>query len=193
MNKLRYVRARDMGRHDMGAHWVREGSAGYPDDSLDALMSADHVVRVLDDHTVMENVARVYAPEACIQTDADGQILDEHEKAFIKSMKSAGWNVETGWSYQNSGRYGGPIMHDSERIGGDLAEHILNTPGYWVACGVTTDDDEPDGSWVIMWRPVVHYGESRTACGETPDENAECVTDISRVNCDGCRSCIHSS
>lgn len=45
-----------------------------------------------------------------------------------------GWELLTGFTGQYS--YNGPIMHNSEFIGGSLERHILETPGYWVAVGV---------------------------------------------------------
>lgn len=191
---IRFVQAWDMGRTDMGAHWVREGSRGDRDDTLDCLMQVDHVVRVMDDGTVTDTVVGVYAPEGYIETDEDGQILDEHEKDFIARLKREGWTVEYGWSGQNSGRYDGPVMDGAEFIGAGLAEHIITTPGFWVAVSVTTlDNDDADLTWAVMHRPVVHYGETRTACGEDMDENAECVTDIPRVNCAACRTAVHKT
>ena len=145
MDNLRYVPAWDMGRRDMGAHWVREGSAGNRDDTLDALMSVDHVVRVMADGTVTDNAGGVYAPETHIDTDADGQILGPDEKRFIDRLKGEGWTVETGWSSQNSGRYGGPIMHSSEFIGGDPGGHNPCTPGYLGGRAGTTGDHSPGG------------------------------------------------
>jgi len=62
-----------------------------------------------------------------------------------------------------------------------------------VACAVTTDDDGPDGEWVLLWRPVVHYGENRTACGERLNEDSRCVTEIKDVNCHECKRIVHAA
>jgi hypothetical protein len=100
------------------------------------------VIRVDGDGMVHDDVHGVYAPEISVYTDDDGSILKEHEDAFKASMERQGWTVEYGWSGQNSGKYNGPFMDDSEFIGGSLAEHILTTPGYWVACAVHVDSEE---------------------------------------------------
>lgn len=136
--------------------------------SLNDIMTIDHVVRVRDDGTVTyQGTTGVYAPEVYCDYEGpftDGQILDEHERDMIESIKAQGWTVETGWSGQDSGKYNGAIMHVSEYIGGALAEHILETPGYWVACSVEIHpgEDDPehnDGSgesetagWIVMHR-----------------------------------------
>jgi hypothetical protein len=153
---VRYVSAWDKGLRNLGAHWIKEESrSGSKDHTLDSLMQMDHVIRVDDDGLVHDDARGMYAPEVNINTDSDGiSVLAEHEREFIDDMARSGWTVETGWSGQNSGRYNGPIMHDSEFIGGSLAEHILTTPGYWVACEAKTLDDGEDEGWVIMHHPV---------------------------------------
>jgi hypothetical protein len=126
----------------LGAHWIKEGGRS-ANESLDSLMQMDHVIRVDESGLVHDDVWGVYAPEISIGTADDGiSILDEHEQQLIKDMAREGWAVESGWSGQNSGLYDGPIMHDSEFIGGHLAEHVIGTPGYWVACAVDVDSVE---------------------------------------------------
>jgi hypothetical protein len=155
MTGQHYVSAWDAGVRNLGGHWIREGSRGTRSDTLDSLMQMDHVIRVDDDGLVHDDAQGVYAPEISISTARDGiSVLDEHEKAFIADMARVGWSVESGWSGQNSGRYSGPVMHDSEFVGGSLAEHILTTPGYWVACVASTLDENDDEGWVVMHHPV---------------------------------------
>lgn len=137
----RYVSAWNSGLRNLGGSWIKEGSRS-KNDTLDSLMEIDHVIRVDGDGLVYNDAQGVYAPEINVDTDDDGQILKEHEDAFRTSMEEQGWTVEYGWSGQNSGRYNGPFMHTSEFIGGGLAEHILSTPGYWVACAVDVDSEE---------------------------------------------------
>jgi hypothetical protein len=57
-----------------------------------------------------------------------------------------------------TGQYGynGPIMHESEYVGGGMERRILETPGYYVCCAVYDQDDE-DGDyeafgWVCLYR-----------------------------------------
>lgn len=97
---------------------------------LNSLMGIDHVIRVHPGGEISEPQG-IYGPELML----DDEIGD------------GSWRLVTGWSGQY--RYHGPTMHDSEYIGGALAQHILNTPGYWVAVSsaYTCDDGEhkPDG------------------------------------------------
>ncbi len=110
---------------------------------LDELMSFDHVIEVHENGTVSEP-ENIYAPEVY-----EGQVLAE------------GWELLKGYTGQYS--YSGPVMHDSEYIGGRLATDILNTPGVYAAvvnysecdqvneedcCPVDCNDDHIDG-WAI--------------------------------------------
>jgi|SRR5688572_13247279 len=167
METMEFVRAWDNGHRELGAHWIRKGKHANLNNTLDSLMQADHVILVHDDGTVSHNVAGVWAPEISVDLDADGQITDAAERETLDAAKRAGWDVETGRSGQYT--YGGPFMHTSEFIGGDLAEHVLSTPGYWVvvypSASLSHCPDEDDrcdactlteeigtGSWLIMHR-----------------------------------------
>jgi hypothetical protein len=96
---------------------------------LNAIMEFDHVIRVHDDGTITEPTG-IYAPELW-----DGT-LDSDRWGFFT----------TGYSRQDS--YAGPIMHNSELIGGGLARDILETPGVYVAVVshyYTPDENDSDG------------------------------------------------
>lgn len=164
---------------------------------LNAKMTIDHVVYVSEDGTVTD-ANRAYAPE--VNCDYSGpfdeaQILDEHERDMIESLKSQGWSVENGWSGQY--RYSGPIMHASEYIGGNLAEHVLQTPGLWVAVSVELHPEDEDAEsesagWLLLHREAVHYGLNRTACGDLPEsEDNGCTTEVKDVTCPVCWEIIN--
>lgn len=161
---ITFVRAWDNGHSELGAHWIRKGSAGRMDDTLDALMSADHVIQVHDDGTVTDETSGVWAPELTVYLDADGQEDTGTDADLIETAKRSGWDIQSGWSGQNSGRYGGPSMHASERVGGSLAEHVLSTPGYWVVTSPSVtpghcagEDDTCDECTVTMERGVDYW------------------------------------
>lgn len=114
---------------------------------LNDRMEIDHVVHVAADGTVTD-ASGVHAPELTVTVDADGQIPAEGDRDLVLCARDQGWDVLTGWS--NQYMYSGPIMHASEYIGGNLAEHILATPGFWVALAPSVlvnhdcaDDGEP--------------------------------------------------
>lgn len=146
MTGQRYVSAWDNGLRNLGGHWIKEGSrsVGY---TLDSLMQMDHVIRVDPEGLVHDDVRGIHAPEINMQTGDDGQILAEHDAELIADLERQGWAVETGWTGQYGNHKNDPVMHTSEFIGGGLAEHVIGTPGYWVACMVEVDSEVcPNGS-----------------------------------------------
>lgn len=115
---------------------------------LNGLMTIDHVVHVHSDGRVTDNDTQgIYAPEVhCDYTGpfAEAQISREHTAAMVESVTAQGWTLATGWSSQYLTRGDDPIMHESEFIGGPLADHIRETPGYWVALTVELHPGEDD-------------------------------------------------
>jgi len=65
----------------------------------------------------------------------DGTVTDEEglyaPRLYENELDDKTWTLMNGYSHQNS--YGGPIMHNSEYIGGAMEQDILSTPGYYVA------------------------------------------------------------
>lgn len=126
--------------------------------ALEDIMEIDHVIRVNPDGTITESVPGVYAPDLLMATADDdcGSILAGHEADYIAQAERQGWCLERGWTGQYG--YSGLAMHPSEYIGGDLEEHILKTPGLWVAITIETDrsvgDDDPDEpvGWAVAYR-----------------------------------------
>jgi hypothetical protein len=109
--------------------FVRERGTEETPDTLNARMEIDHVIRVLEDGTVLD-VPDVWAP--CLY---DGE------------LEGSQWSLLDGWSGQD--RYSGPIMHASEYIGGGMARWILENPGTYVAVvDQPTDNTEPEG-WAV--------------------------------------------
>lgn len=113
-------------------------------------MQFDHVIRVLADGTVAHPTGH-YAPEVYVEVDSDGQMHDHHERDMMERVEDQGWELVTGWT--NQYLYHGSIMHASEYIGGNLAEHILETPGYYVVVAVETMDDHDEAAgWAIAFK-----------------------------------------
>lgn len=101
-------------------------------ETLNGIMGFDHVVEVHADGTVTHR-ADIYAP-------------DLHEGEMLADE----WSLLDGWSVQD--RYSGPIMHQSEYIGGGMARWILDNPGIYVALvDYSFDDEEPEG-WAVATR-----------------------------------------
>lgn len=108
-------------------------------DNLSNLMEFDHVIEVHADGHVTEP-SGIYAPT-----------LYEDE------LDSDEWDLMNGYSGQHA--YSGPVMHNSEFIGGRLAQDILATPGFYVAIVASWDNDEDEDDnptvegWAIAYRP----------------------------------------
>lgn len=137
------------------AHWVQDGKPQDSEWTLDRLMEVDHVIRVDADGLVWDNVSGVWAPEARMVTD-EGQFTREGIEEYCELIKSQGWEPEVG--YPVDALWGGdPVMHSSQFIGGNLAEHIVSTPGLWTVIEVRTDDDgdsSDSAGWVLLYREV---------------------------------------
>lgn len=109
---------------------------------LNDRMTSDHVIRVSPDGTITD-AHGVYAPEVhCDYTGpfAGAQISDDDERDMIQYVADQGWDVLTGWAMGG----GIALMHSSQYIGGHLADHIRETPGYWVVCTVELHPGESD-------------------------------------------------
>ena len=129
---------------------------------LNDKMGIGHVIRVNPDGTI-EDAHGVYAPESVLETDHDGQVRAGDEERWTERIKSAGWEPERGWTGQHG--YAGPVMHPSEFVGGELADHIAATPGLWVAVAVECLPDR-----------------------DIPADEAD---DHDRENCEACRDADH--
>jgi len=105
--------------------------------ALENIMSIGHVILSHGDGTVSEPRG-LHAPEVYDNTHTDG--------AEDVRVSGDGWTLLRGWTGQYN--YRGPCMHPSEFIGGNLAQHILDNPGYYVATTIAGYDDE----WVIAFR-----------------------------------------
>lgn len=119
--------------------------------TLEQIMEFDHVIQVHSNGTITDDVS-IHAPELHVDTDGDGQILAEHEKALLADARRQGWELLTGFTAQDS--YHGAMFHNSEYIGGRVETHIRETPGYWVALVAYTDEDGEDNTagWLLAHR-----------------------------------------
>jgi len=120
-------------------------------------MEFDHVIRVNVDGTVSDSPLDPYFDLHVVEV-TEGHWVDEFSIP-------EGWDLLRGYTGQYS--YSGPVMHQSEYIGGRMAEHILGTPGDYVALVVESED-------LHDWRPAnEHNGDGSAewcrACGDVQD------------------------
>jgi hypothetical protein len=179
--RIEFVSAWDAGRRDLGAHWIQKGKDADRSSTLNAFMQVGHVIRVWDDGTAEDVVGGVYAPELDVTLDAEGSMVDITCADLIASAKVSGWSVENGWSGQYG--YSGPMMHVSEFVGSDLAEHVMSTPGYWVVVEPSvTVDGCTDGA--CSNNPEV-YTDPAFVAGKVAVEQCEDCTALEEAGADG--------
>lgn len=131
----------------MATEYVTEDGTRYP--SLNALMEFEHVIRVNGNGTITDSLpdTRDYrAPEVTWQNGTH-------------VIEGDGWSLMDGYSGQD--RYSGPVMHESEFIGGGMEQDIISTPGLYVAVVVmdldnATEDETPDAGWAVARKDIPH-------------------------------------
>jgi hypothetical protein len=105
----------------------------------------DSPFRVNADGSVSDGPAGLYAPD----------LYDEE-------LSDDAWEMVNGYSGQD--RYAGPIMHNSEYLGGGMARDILNSPGVYVVVAAAYSPDEDDDEEETIWEgwALCHYtGEDK--------------------------------
>jgi hypothetical protein len=98
-------------------------------------MDFDHVIEVLPDGSVIDGPKDLWAP---------GLNEGELDRPYRNGVQVPWEFFTTGYSGQD--RYSGPIMHNSEFIGGGLERDILAQPGYYasIVCSWFPEDDDED-------------------------------------------------
>lgn len=99
---------------------------------LDRQVEFDLPFRV-DEVGNVEVAGDVYAPDV---------FHDEQHSMTIDGIPyrdSEEWEALTGWTGQHG--YNGPVMHQSEFLGGGLAQHVLDTPGVYVVVAVEVEEE----------------------------------------------------
>lgn len=109
---------------------------------LNDIMEFEHVIEVREDGSIIDR-DDIYAPDCY----CDG-------RAGVDGIGNE-WAPLNGYSGQD--RYAGPIMHESEYIGGRMETDIRATPGIYVAVVVmdlenATEAETPDCGWAVLKR-----------------------------------------
>ena len=124
---------------------IRETVKATPE-TLNDVMEFDTVIYSHGDGTTVDVLSGIYAPSL-----------------FEGELNSSEWSLMDGYSGQHG--YSGPVMHDSEYIGGRMARDILETAGYYVAVVSYYAPEEEDGEmpiegWAVAYRETL-ANESR--------------------------------
>jgi len=122
--------------------------------TLHDIMEWDHIIEVHADGSVSDDLTEWRLANGTLHSDMWVPELNDGELANY--LGAVPWTL-MGESFQMGG---GHIMHDSEFVGGRLADEILETPGYYVvieshhSCNEECDEsceEGPDG-WAVAWR-----------------------------------------
>lgn len=100
--------------------------------ALSNVMEFDHVIEVLPGWRVTSR-HDLHAPSL-----------------YDDDLDTPGWTLMDGYSGQYG--YSGPLMHQSEFIGGGMARDILDTPGVYVALVSYPSDDSEPTEWAVAVR-----------------------------------------
>ena len=121
-------------------------------DTLNEEMEFDHIVYSHGDGTISDvnPYVSLWGPDIYTCEQEDGTWTEEDLEGP--------WSLLTGFSGQHD--YSGGHMHASEYIGGGLARHILETPGFYMAAAVIPlprgeDGDEEPDSWAVAYTETV--------------------------------------
>ena len=109
-----------------------------------------------------------------------GPLVSNSDSELQEQARSSGWDgLLTGFTGQYS--YNGPVMHDSEYVGGGLARYILENPGWYCATAVTAPalDDETTTyvcGWAIAYKEASEYdGPWADVVFADGDDYSECA------------------
>lgn len=143
---------------------------------LNDIMEFDHVVQMHWDGTVTDAPAGIYAPNL-----HNGDLDDPK------------WTMLNGWSGQHF--YSGPVMHDSESIRGALAQHILDTPGIYVAVAAYWDPEKGETETLIEGWAVARFCTHSWVsgmCGVHTEDLASVYEDLrgtgQKIECEHCET-----
>jgi hypothetical protein len=128
-------------------------AAAYKAAALNDDMDFDHVIEVHADGSVTD-ARGVYAPEL-----------------YDDELMGDGWELMDGYSGQD--RYSGPIMHNSEFIGGQMEQDILANPGYYVALVNNSSEDEEGEGWAVAYKPTSTTASKTASAYVTNDKGEE--------------------
>lgn len=110
-------------------------------ETLNGLVEFDCPFRSFGDGTI-SNVTGIYAPD----TLYGNEIEDKDRTKYVYPFPGySDWELISGFRGQDS--YSGPVMHNSEYLGGGMAEYVLENAGVYVLMAVSwppeNDEDEP--------------------------------------------------
>lgn len=134
---------------------------GVTADNLNEVMEFDTVVSVFS-NGVVEVLPNIYAPDVTQYIDEHGSAPNEPEICQSEPTIAAPdyWEFLTGYTGQHG--YNGACMHQSEYVGGRLAQDILDEPAVYCVVAIYEDcicerdeydqciDHDTPSSWAVL-------------------------------------------
>ena len=122
-------------------------------DSLNTLTDFNQPFRVKPFEPI-DNTAELFFPDISIPEYIELYRENEDEDWQIDENAIRGWKTFSDGASSQYG-YDGPILHDSEFLGGGLAKKIINTPGTYVLVEALYEDPEAEdgydrSGWTIL-------------------------------------------
>lgn len=134
----------------------------------------DTVFTVTESGEIEPEPPGIYGPERVEHSETDDMLIDgiPHKECLL-------WDALVGYTGQQG--YRGPVMHQSEYIGGGLERDILATPGTYVVCAVEVEpsEDEPDpfpAGWTVLRRREPTFNDPTVKCCGRDIADCDCAT-----------------
>lgn len=153
--------------HNHGQHHDTMVDTAGTTRELNAILEFGRVVKVGVNCTLSDSAAwqAINHPDMLyMELDEDGQCITSDNSDGVKALCDTNlgdWTPVAGYSGAQGSTSRGFVMHTSEFIGGGMGNHVIGTPGYYVAVLVDglLPDGNPDGEdtligWALLHRPL---------------------------------------
>lgn len=124
-------------------------------ETISRFVEFDSPFLVHDDGKHISREDSVYGPELLIGND----IQEDKKKLTVPFPGYPQWELVSGFSGQDS--YPGPVMHDSEFLGGGMARWVMENPGIYVMTSVMWDDESDPGLPMIQGWALSHLVDNK--------------------------------
>lgn len=82
----------------------------------------------------------------------------DDDKALYSAIEGTGWELVSGFTGQHG--YDGPVMHESEYMGGGIVQYTMDTPGIYAVQYVAAWSDYDFEEYEYVGWVLLRYGPS---------------------------------
>lgn len=82
----------------------------------------------------------------------------DDDKALYSDVEGTGWELVSGFTGQHG--YDGPVMHESEYMGGGIVQYTIDTPGVYAVQYVAAWSDPDFEEYEYVGWALLRYGPS---------------------------------